>query len=145
ACAVMFENPLAAFLEKSETYAEAGISRLCSGYRLKKQVHGRTLLQTSELSGDMREAAGLRGNSECSDQAIKSTQNRRNRRDGISGGVDANYRVAAAIQQAVERREKNAADVVSWMVGLETNAEHSALAHRVAATRDVANLRGRQD
>ena len=83
-------------------------------------------------------------------QARRSSRSRplqdgRDRLDRLGRRVDADDRVAAAEQQAVDRRQQDAAEVVGRMVRLHADAEHAALAQRVAAARDVADLAGGQD
>jgi len=51
----------------------------------------------------------------------------------------------ATEEQAVERGEQDAADVIGGVVRLQANRENAALAESVAATRDVANFGGGED
>src|SRR5262249_17064729 len=100
----------------------------------------RALLEAGKLGGDVCEAAGLRGNSESSYQAIERTQNRGDAGNRIGGRVYADDRIAATIEQAVKGRQQNAADVVGRMIGLQANAQHPAVAKSVAAASDVADF-----
>ena len=54
--------------------------------------------------------------------------------------VHADHRIAAAVQQPLESRKQNAADIVCGVVRLYADAQHAELAHRVPAARDVADL-----
>ena len=76
------------------------------------------------------------------DEAIERVKDGGDRLDRIRRGIHADHRVAAAVEQSLEGRKQDAADVVSRMVRLHANAKHAALAHRVAAARDVANFGG---
>ena len=67
------------------------------------------------------------------DQAVERAEDRRGDLDRLGGRVDADHRVAAAVEQAVGGREQDAAEVVAGMVRLDADAQHPALAHRVAA------------
>ena len=69
-------------------------------------------------------------------------QNIANDLDRFGGRVDADDRVAAAVQQAVDRRQQDPSQVVAGVIGLDPDAQHPALAHRVATAGDVANLAG---
>ena len=74
-------------------------------------------------------------------EAIERMQNRANRFHRIGRGIYADHRVAASIEQAFKRGEQDASDIVHRMIRLHPNAQNAALAHGVAATRDVANAR----
>ena len=58
--------------------------------------------------------------------------------------VDADHRVTAAIKQALDRSQQDAAQIVGRMIRLQAHGQHARFAERVAATRDVTNLRSRQ-
>ncbi len=88
----------------------------------------------------MRQATGLRGDRQRVDQAIESAEDARGDLDRLGGRVDADHRVAAAEEQAVGGREQDAAEVVAGMVGLDADAQHTALAHRVSAASHDADL-----
>src|SRR5262244_1551237 len=88
----------------------------------------------------MRQAAALRGNAVRLDQARQAFKNSLHGFRLIGGGVDADNGVAAAEEQAFESREKNAAYIISWVIRLSANAQHTVLAHRVSAASDITNL-----
>ena len=67
------------------------------------------------------------------------------RLDRIGGRIDADHRVAAAVQQAVEDRRADAGRVVGRMIRLQPNREPAGQADRVAKPRDDAALAGHQD
>ncbi len=144
ALGVMFEHLLAAFAQHRESDAETFVGRFRAADGLEQQIDRRAAFQRSELRGDVREAARLRRRFARSHQAIERVQNCANRFHRIRGGVYADHRVAAAVEQAFKRGEQDAANIVHRMIGLHTNAQHAALAHGVAATRHVANSRSRQ-
>ena len=61
--------------------------------------------------------------------------------DGIRRGIHADHRVAASVKQTLKGGQENSAHVVDRMIRLHADAEHSALAHGVAAARDIADFR----
>ena len=134
AVAVVLEHALLSLAQQRQVDPEARVGRLGAGDRLKQQVDRCAAFEASELGRDVRQAAGLRGDRQCFDQAVEGAEDGRGDLDRLGGRVDADHRVAAAVEQSVGRREQDAPDVVAGMVGLDANAEHPALAHRVAAT-----------
>ena len=72
----MLQNALAAFAQHVERDAETAIGGFRAGNRLEQQIDGRAALQRGELRGDVREAAGLRGNFVDVHQAIQRAQDR---------------------------------------------------------------------
>ena len=77
---------------------------------------------------------------QCGNQTIECAQDRGDAGNGIGCGIDTDNGVPATIKQAVKRREQNPANVIGRMVGLQANAENTAFAHGVSASRDVADL-----
>ena len=73
------------------------------------------------------------------DEPVEAAQDGGDGVDRLGRRVDADHRVAAAEEQAVDRRQQDAAEVVGGMVRLHADAEHAALAQRVAAAGDVAD------
>ena len=107
-----------------------------------KQVHRRTPIEAGELGRDVGQAAGLGRDREDVDQPVQAVRGCADDLDRFGGRVDADDRVAAAVEQAVGGREQDAAQVVAGVVGLDPDAQHPALAHRVAAAGDHADLAG---
>ena len=142
---MMFEDALASFAKHREGDAEAAIGGFGAGDGLEEEIDRRAAVERGELCRDVREAAGLRGDVVGLDEAREGVENRGDGVDGIGGGIDADDGVAAAIEQALERGEKDAADIVDGMIRLDADAEDAALAHRVAATGDVADSGGGED
>ena len=79
------------------------------------------------------------------DEPVQPAQDGRHRIDRFGRRIDADDRVAAAEQQTVNRRQQNAAEIVGGMVRLHADAEHAALAQRIAAARHIADLARRED
>ena len=71
-CAMMLQHPFAAFAQHGQSDSEAAIRRFGAGDGLEKQIDRRAAIHRGELSGDMRQAAGLRGNFVGVDQAVRS-------------------------------------------------------------------------
>ncbi len=142
---MMFADAFASFAEHGERDAEAAIGGFGSGDGLEEDVDGRAAIERGKLRRDVREAAGLRGDVVGFDEAREGVEDRRDRLDRVGGGIHTDDGVAAAVEQAFERGEENAADVVEGMIRLDANAEDAALAHRIAAARDVADARGGED
>jgi hypothetical protein len=72
---------------------------------LKQQINRHATLQSRQLRRDMGQTAGLGGQLEYVDQAIEVAQDRRHGFDGVRGWIDADDRVAAAEQEAVDGAE----------------------------------------
>ena len=84
------------------------------------------------------------GTAERVDETIQAAQNGRHRFDRFRRRIDADHGIAAAVQQAIDGGQQNAAQIVGRVIRLHADAEDAALAHRVAAARDVADLARRQ-
>src|SRR5208282_1295186 len=93
----------------------------------------------------MRQATGLRGNLICIHQAMQRRKNRGNCRHRVRRRIHANDGVSATVEQSLEHRQKDASDVICWVIGLEANTQHFAFSHRVAAAGNVANPGGGED
>ena len=115
-----------------------------AGQRLKQQVDRGPAIQRRQLRGDVRQTAVLCRSARDGDQPIEPAQDGGHGVDRFDGRVDADHRVTAAEQQPVDSRQQNAAQVVGRMVWLKPHAQHAALAQRVAAAGDVANLAGHE-
>ncbi len=141
----MLEDAFAAFAEHGERDAEAAIGGFGAGDGLEEEIDRRAAIERGELRRDVREAAGLRGHVVGVDEALERVEDRRDGFDGIGGGIHADDGVAAAVEQAFEGGEEDAADVVDGMIRLDADAENAALAHRVAAAGDIADFRRGED
>ena len=139
-----FPHALTPLAQQRQADAESGVGGLRAGDRLKQQVHRRTALQASQLRRDVGQAARLRRHRQRVDEAIQPAQNGRHRFDRFRRRIDADHGVAAAVQQAIDGGQENAAEIVGGVIRLHADAEDAALAHRVAAARDVADLARRQ-
>src|SRR3984957_21264676 len=140
ATAMMFEHALAAFSQRRERNAEAAIRRLSACNRLKEQVHRCSALHGRKLSADVRKAASLRRHLIGFHQSIEGAQDCADRLDGIRGGIHTDYRVAASVEQTLERRKQNSSNVIDGMIWLRAYAKHSAFAHGIPAACDIPNF-----
>ena len=93
----------------------------------------------------MRETTRLRGYFVNFDQAIQRAQNRSDRFNGIRRGIHSDHGVSASVKQPFKRGEQNSSNIIDWMVWLAADTEHSPLAHRIPASRDVPNFRRSED
>src|SRR5437868_772126 len=142
---VVLHDLFPAFAQHSQRDTETTVGRFRSGNGLEKQVDGRTTFHRRQLRGDVRQAAGLRGSLISVHQALKPAQNSADGLDRISGGIHSDDGIAAPVKQALKSCQQYAADVIGWMIGLDADAQHSALAHGIAATSDVADLGSREN
>ena len=79
------------------------------------------------------------------DELVQHVQQADHGFDRIGRRVDADHRVAAAVQQAVQNRRADADQVVGRMIRLQPNRQPAGQADRVAEPRDDAALAGHQD
>ena len=77
----MLEHALLSLTQERQVDPEARVGHLGAGDRLKQKVDRCAAFDASKLCGDVRQAAGLRGDRQCFDQAVESDQ------DGL-GDVD---------------------------------------------------------
>src|SRR5450755_1616343 len=86
---MMLENLFAALAQHVQGDSEAAIGRFGTGYGLKKKIDRRSATQGGQLSGDMREAAGLGGDFVGVHEAIQRAENRSDGFDRVGGGIHA--------------------------------------------------------
>ena len=70
----------------------------------------------------MRQAACLGWDRQCLDQPFEGSENGCGDLDRLGGRVDADHRIAAALEQTIGGGEQDAPDIVAGVVGLDTNA-----------------------
>src|SRR5713101_2324645 len=88
----------------------------------------------------MRKTTDLRRDFVRVDQAIQSHKNRADCFHRVRGRIYADNCVSTPVKQSFERSQKDSADVVGGVIGLYADAQDSTVSHRIAATRDIANL-----
>ena len=122
------------------------VGRLRAGDRLEQQIDRRAALEAGELRGDVGQAARLRRDRRARRSAGRG---RAGWRPTVSTDSVAGLTPMTASPQPNSRPstadEQDAGEVVGRVVGLDADAEHAALAHRVAAARDVADLARGED
>src|SRR5271163_834261 len=77
---MMFENLFVSIAQQVQCDSEAAICGFRSGHGLEEKIDRRSTIKRRQLSGDMRQATGLRGDFIGIHEAI---QGRKNRADGI--------------------------------------------------------------
>ena len=95
-----------------------------------------------QLRGHMRQHAGLRGDLVPSDQLIHHPQQRRATAHAVRGRIDADHRVAAAVEQAVENRGGNAPGIVGRMIRLQPNGQPARQTERAAKRASPRGISG---
>src|SRR6267378_510094 len=143
--AMMFENLLAAFAQHFQCDAETAIRGFSAGDGLKKQIHGGSAGEGSKLRCDVRETASLRWNLVGIHETCQAVEDRADCLYRIRGGVHTDHRVATSIKQPLKCSEQDSTDIVGGMIGLDANAQHSALAYGIPAARYVPDLRRGQN
>ena len=118
--------------------------RLRAGDRLEHQIHGRPALDRLERARHVRQHAGLRGHLVARDDGVEHLEQPHHVRDVVERRVDADDRVAAAVEQAVEHAGGDAGEVVGRMVRLQPRRHAARQPDRVAKAGDDAALARRQ-
>ena len=131
--------------EQGQVDAEAAIGLLGASDRLEDQVHRRSLRDHRQRVGDVGEHAGLGRDLQPRDHVVEHAHQAGQRRDAVTCRIDADHRIARAIEQAIDDRGGNAAQVVGRMVGLQAHGEMAGQADRVAKAGDDAALARDQD
>ncbi len=93
----------------------------------------------------MGEDAGLGRNFVALDDGVEHLQKLADALGVVGGRVDADHRVAVAVEQAVENARGDAGAVVGGVVGLQAGGHPPAQADGVAKARDHADLLRHQD
>jgi hypothetical protein len=93
----------------------------------------------------VRQHARLRGDLVLLDHAGDHFQQRFGSSEAVGGGVDADARVAGAVEQAVEDARRDPLRVVGRVVRLQAHRQRPGQAERVAVARDHAALAGDED
>ena len=113
--------------------AEAGVGRLRAGDRLEQQVHRRAASRAASCVVMWARQQACVGTPRASISRSRPRRMTPHGLDRIGRRVDADDRVAAAEEQAVEGGEQDAAEIVGRMVRLHADAENARFAQRVPA------------
>jgi hypothetical protein len=95
--------------------------------------------------GDMGQHAALGGDVEAADQLVLQVQQPAEHRQAVGYRVDADDRVACAVEQAVQRGGRHAAQIVGRVVGLQAHRQATRQADGVAESCDHAAFAGDRD
>ena len=139
--ALQRQRRLARLAQQRERDAEAGVGRLGAGDRLEHQIDRRAALDRAQAGGDVRQHAGLCRDGVALAHRVEHGEQRARGIDAVGRRIDADHRVAAAEQQAVERRCGDAARIVGRMVGLQAHRQPAGQSDRVAEAGDDAAFR----
>ena len=142
---VMLAHAMMTLAEERQVDPEGRVGRLGTGDRLEQQVDRRAAVEAAELGRDVGQAAGLRGDLQRIDEAVERAEDGLGDVDRLGGRIDADHRIAAAVEQAVGGRQEDAAQVVAGVIRLDADAQDAAPAHRVAATGYYPDLARGQD
>src|SRR6266852_9750185 len=110
---MVFEDLFAAFPQHGLSNPETAVRSLGSSNRLKQEIHWRSAVHRSQLSGDVRQATSLGRNLIGFQQTIERIQNCADRFDRIRGRVRADDGVAAPVEQALEGGEEHSPNIVT--------------------------------
>jgi hypothetical protein len=110
------ERRTARLSQQGQVQAEAAVGGFGAADGLEHQIHRRALLDGLQGVGDMGQHAGLRGDVVAADHRVQHGHDLHHLRHVVTGRIDANHRVAAAIQEAVEHAGGNPGGVVGWVV-----------------------------
>ena len=139
---MVFQHPFPAFLQHAERDPKALVGFLRAADRLEEEIDRHAPVEAFQLRGDVGEAAVLGGNFKCGDEPVEGVENRADGVDRLGGRINADNGIAAAMQQAFDRRQQDRRHVVGRVVGLDADAEHAAGPERRAAARQIANPAG---
>ena len=127
-------------VEQRERHAEAGVGGLGAGDRLEDQIDRHAAPDRRERRRHVRQHAGLGRDAVFVDHRIEQMQQPGDLRQVVGGRVDADHRVAAAVEQAVEQGGGDAGGIVGRVVRLQPRRQPPGQADGVAKARDHAAL-----
>src|SRR6266853_1605182 len=104
---MMFKNLLTALSQHRQCNAETAICGFGPGYGLKKKIDWSPTGHRGKLSGDVRQAAGLRWNVVRVHETCEAVEDRANCLNGIRSGIHADHRVPAPVEQAFKTSKQN--------------------------------------
>ncbi|MNS90716.1 hypothetical protein D3C72_1247780 [compost metagenome] len=143
--AVKAQCRLLRFRQQRQIDAEPLIGRFGTRDRLEHQIHRDATLHQPQRIGHMGQHAGLRRNGEALDHVVQHVVELFQQRQAVAGRVDADDRIPATIQQAVEHAGGDALQTVGRMIRLQPHAESPRQAEGIAKTRDDPALLRHQD
>ena len=127
-------------LQDAEIDAEHLVGDFRAGNGLEDKVHGRPRPHHLDRVRHMGEHAALRGDVVAMDEFVDELEELLHHRHRIRRRIDADDRVAAAIEEPLQHRRRDALEVVGRMVGLETRREAPLQSDCVAEGRDDTAL-----
>jgi len=133
------------FSEKSEVDAEAAVGGFGSGDGLEEKIDGGAGVEGFKLRGDVGQDAALDGNLEALAEGVDHAQQAGGGCGVVSGGIDADDRVAGAEEQAIEDGGGDAGGVVGGVIGLKAGAETAFQADSGAEAGDDPDFAGGGD
>ena len=136
---------LVGFCEKGEVYAEAAVGGFGSGDGLKEEINWCAGVEGFELGGDVGEDAALDGDLEALAEGVDHAEEPGGGGGVVSGGVDADDRVAGAEEEAVEDGGGDSGGRVGGVVGLEAGTEAVGKSDGGAEAGDDADFLGGGD
>ncbi len=122
------QGRLVALAQDSEVDAEAAVGRLRDG--LEGEVHWRAEFDQFDRVGDVGQQADLGRDGPASPQLVHEVEQGVGGLDAVGGRVDADHRVAAPYQRAIDDRSGDGARVVGRMVRLQSDRQPSGQAER---------------
>ena len=138
--ALQRQRRIARLGQQRQVNPKAAVGGLGPAYRLKHQVHRRAAFHGLQRVRHMREHTALRGHAVALAHLVQHLQQAHHLRHIVRGGVDADHRVAAAHQQAVDQTRRNARQVVGRVVGLQAGGQPPRQAQRVPKPRHHSAL-----
>ena len=131
--------------QQGKVNAEAAIGCLRAGDRLEDEINRRSGLHCPERRRHVGEDAGLGGDGVAGDQLIQHAHQRHRLADAVGGGIDADHRIAATVEQAVEHRGGDAGGIIGGVVGLQAHGQPAGQADGIAEGGDDADATGNGD
>ena len=115
--------------------AEAGVGRLGAADRLEHEVDRRPARDQPQRLGDVRQHATLGRNVETLDDLIEHAQHVAKRRHAVRHRIDPDHGVTRTDQKPVQRRRRDAAQVVGRVIGLQPNRQAAGKPDGIAEAR----------
>nr|ART89803.1 hypothetical protein [uncultured bacterium] len=128
------------FAQQRQVDAEALVGLLGPGHRLKHQINRHTGFDHAHRVGHVREHATLRRDLVAFDHLGEHFHERAKHGRAVACRIDADDCVAAAVQQAVEHRCGDAAQIVGRVVGLQADRKSTRQTECVAKPCDDTAL-----
>ena len=136
---------LVRLVQDRQADAEGAVRRFAACDGLKDEVHRPAPVHDVEHGGDVGEHAGLGRDGEAHPQIVDQPEQKHCLVGAVGRRIDPDYRVAAAVHQAVKDRRSDAFRVVGRVIGLETDGEAARQPEGVAEPSDDADFPGDRD